>query len=147
MGTYYINRGVANGKLGKLDDAIQDFEKAKKTNPEKASVYTNIGRAYMLKNDYKKAINYLNEGIKIDNKSIPSYLNRAVAKQKSNDLEGAIEDFSKIISIDKNNATAYYSKGKLLILLKRYDEACPILKIAKELGNKNAEILLTQFCK
>ncbi len=44
---------------GDLDSAIACWEKARRLNPEWASIYFNLGLAWMEKRDFKKAIAFL----------------------------------------------------------------------------------------
>ncbi|MGQ0829274.1 MAG: tetratricopeptide repeat protein [Bacteroidota bacterium] len=45
------------------------------------------------------------------------------SKQKSNDYEGAITAYSKVLDYDKSFTTAYISRGSAYLDLKKYGEA------------------------
>jgi tetratricopeptide (TPR) repeat protein len=51
------------------------------------------------------------------------YYYSGFAKQKSKNLVGAIEDYSKAISLDKTHSTSYISRGSAYMDLKKYQEA------------------------
>ncbi len=76
---YYHNRGLAKQRQGDLKAAVIDFNNG-------SVIKLNDG-------DFKGAMAYCSEAIKLDpNYSLP-YHNRGLARQKLGDEKGAIEDF------------------------------------------------------
>lgn len=82
LAKYYGNLGSAAARLGKSDEATQDFQKAADLNPAKAGNY------------------YYNLGIVLHN-----------AEKSDEDRKAAASAFDKAIVADPTNAEAYYLKG------------------------------------
>jgi len=51
------------------------------------------------------------------------YYYNGYSKQKSKDLQGAIDNYTKVLSYDKANTTTYISRGSVYLDLKKYNEA------------------------
>lgn len=54
---------------------------------------------------------------------IKYYYYSGYSKQKSNDYEGAIAAYSKVLDYDKSYTTAYISRGSAYLDIKKYNEA------------------------
>ncbi len=80
---------------GKSETALDWFNK---------SVATNY-------NDPKKAIEYLNNAIKLKPDYTDAYYNRGVAYVSLGQHKLAIEDFSNVIKLQPNSANAYNNRG------------------------------------
>ncbi len=60
----YEKRGYVNFHLKNYEDAIYDFEKSVRFDPMNAPSHYGLGRSYMIKKDYEKAISCFEEAIK-----------------------------------------------------------------------------------
>lgn len=67
-------------------------------------------------------------------------------KEKLNDYNGAIADFTKVIQLS-NDDLAYYIRGMLKIKMKQNDVGCEDLEIAEELGCPYSKELLIRHCQ
>lgn len=63
------------------------------------------------KGDFKNALYYLNEAIKLDPKNARAYNIRGLAKYESENYEDAILDYDKAIVIDSKYVAAYNNRG------------------------------------
>ena len=50
-------------------------------------------------------------------------VNRAILRARSNDTDGAIEDYTAALAIGANDGEVYLNRAATMIALKRYDEA------------------------
>jgi tetratricopeptide (TPR) repeat protein len=73
--------------------------------------------------DSKKAIEYLNEAIKLQPDSAEAYTSRGIAYDNLGQHERAIEDFNAAIRLPSDNADAYYNRGNAYSSLKQYQRA------------------------
>ena len=91
--------------------------------------------------DYKAAIDYFSEAIKLDPSSAETYYNRGNAKANLDDkssYKSAIEDYSWAINLNDKFAAAYYNRGILNRSLGNSKEAIEDFNKAIEL-NYNLE--------
>ena len=100
MAAYYDNLGLAAGRIGKTEDAVNAYSQAATFDPANAAHY------------------YLNLGILLTNANMKS--DPAVTKQ-------AVEAFDKSIAADPKNADAYYFKGSNLIALAKMDSNSKVI--------------------
>lgn len=94
MAAYYDNLGAASARLGKLDEAANDYKQAAQLDPPGASRY------------------YFNLGAILTNSATDA-----------NGKKAAAEAFDKAIAADPSKADAYYWKGSNLIALATADSS------------------------
>jgi tetratricopeptide (TPR) repeat protein len=94
LAAYYDNLGAASARLGKVDEAMNDYKEAAQINPANAGSY------------------YFNLGAILTNTATDA-----------NGKKAAAEAFDKAIQADPTKADAYYWKGSNLIALSTTDSA------------------------
>lgn len=67
-------------------------------------------------------------------------------KGKVKDLASSIKSLDKAIALNNGLADAYYHRGECYLIQSQADRACPDLRMAKSLGNRDADRMLNQFC-
>lgn len=87
------------------------------------------------------ALLHYNKAISFD-KNPRYYNNRGCLYHKMENLESAIEDYTKAIMLCPNNGEYYYNRGGANYAVKRNKEAKRDLERASELGIKEAENML-----
>jgi len=117
----YCNRGILYFNIQKYKEAIKDFDKALKFNPDNANAL--IGRANTLSsiNSYDKALIDYNAFItlitnnptkyQIASNLVSSYHWRGVAESNLGKNDDAIRDFNKVLESDPNRYETYYWRG------------------------------------
>jgi tetratricopeptide (TPR) repeat protein len=121
----YNLRGNCRFFLGDLEGAIKDYNQAIKCNFsdfENAILYINRGNAYNDLKNYQKAIEDYNEAIKIAEQYPDVYEYRGVARYKSGDKQGGIEDIEKAATLYKQGGWVEYYQEALNII-KSFDVA------------------------
>ncbi|MGC2064298.1 MAG: tetratricopeptide repeat protein, partial [Thermodesulfovibrionales bacterium] len=91
----YNNRGLAFGKAGLFDKAIDDFTKAIEINPSYSLAYNNLGYTYYLLGQRESALDGYNKAIALDRNYARAYVNRGVLYFNTNNEELAMSDFQK----------------------------------------------------
>jgi tetratricopeptide (TPR) repeat protein len=77
-GQWYNNLGTAYFKLGKVDDAIESFEKSVSYHPTESLFWANLGGAYGSIRAYPKSADALMKGLRLDPKSVEIRRNLAI---------------------------------------------------------------------
>ena len=102
----------------KHDDAVGQFQRVIKMDPEYAKAYEGIGKAYYEKGDYQQAEKYLKNAIKIDPKLWKSHTYLATIYKKQKNYKSAISAFQVALESSPNKGMiynnigyAYYLKG------------------------------------
>lgn len=147
---YYINRGLTKAKQGDKVAAIADYRKALEVSPGNALALYNLkiiegkttshnhlisfedkfppfyikqGNENLEENKFKAAIASYDTAIILGSEDYSIFFNRAFAKEKAGDLQGAVKDYSKTISLKDNFVKAYSSRGSVFFKLKKYEKA------------------------
>ena len=151
---FYYLRGVCKKHLNKFEDAIQDFDKAIKLNPEGG--ISPIGGYFYLRgvckrqlNKFKDAFQDFDKAIKVSDEkyfvecSSPEFFNERgyyyffIQKYKE-----AIHDFDQAIKLNPKNASYFYNLGRSYYFLEQYDKAIKDFDEAIKLNPKNADYFI-----
>lgn len=112
----YVNRGVLLMRSGDYDKAEEDYVLAERLDPNESAIYVNRGAALIYQRDFQSALGQLNRAIGLAGTNLDrfppasaswleqaqsvgndhlhiAYYNRAIAKKRTNDLEGSYYDF------------------------------------------------------
>jgi len=124
----YISLSLSYFKLG-------DFERGEKYLQESNNIREKLGDEvgillnyirlfsfFISKRDFKKVIDICNEALKVEPDFVVFYT-RGYAYAELKEFERAIEDFSKAIELDPNDAEAYYNRGLAYAKLGKYEQA------------------------
>jgi tetratricopeptide (TPR) repeat protein len=124
------NRGLVLRAAGRLDEAIQDYDRAIDLKPDDASAYNNRGIAYSDKGEIERAIRDYGAAIERDPNFADAHNNRGVAFSTLQRLTRAIQDFARAIHLDPSAAAAYANRadafrqmGETTRALQDYDQA------------------------
>lgn len=95
----YNSRGGIKDKLGKFEEAIENYCRAIEINPDYASAYNNRGVAKVCLGRFKEGIDDYSRAIKINPDYVDVYHNRSFAKEILGDKDGAIRDIMMKIDL------------------------------------------------
>lgn len=130
---YIAGIGLIELRKGNYAEASFQLEKACKKDPSDRSFYGPLAEAYQAASNYQKSIDnyqiailfeeenleHARDGfasarqVEIISKSLERYLeNCAVLNNQIGNYEKAIENYNRLIALNKNNAEAYYGLGK-----------------------------------
>jgi Flp pilus assembly protein TadD len=110
-------------KKGKIEEAIEHYNKAIRLAPEYDNAYKNRGIAYTKLGRYQLAIEDYNKAIHLKPDNADVYYNRGVAYTKLGQYQMAIEDYSKAIHLKPDDAAAYNNRGAIYIKFGQYQMA------------------------
>jgi tetratricopeptide (TPR) repeat protein len=113
------DRGVANARLNRLREAIEDFNTSVKLAPEGASAYNNRGNVLLALGQTVEAEKDFNRAIVLAPGYTAAYVNRANARTLTGATDGALADFSHAIRLSPKSAAAYGGRGRLHLAANR----------------------------
>lgn len=110
--------------------SVKFWQDIVKKAPMKARGHNNLGVAMSEAGNYKEAIPYYLEAIRLDRHYSDPWSNLSVAYSFVGDIDKAITVAQKAINIFRYYAEAYNNLGTLLLKQKKYDQAEKILQVA-----------------
>jgi tetratricopeptide (TPR) repeat protein len=113
-GSIFYNRALSLSKAGRKEEAVEDYTKALRLSPEKSvRIHTNRSNLLLSMGKFAEVIEDLDFLIKNDPGNADNYYNRAVARQVTNDLKGAIDDYRKVLEINPKDEVAAWQLREL----------------------------------
>lgn len=121
----YISFVLADSlrKTNKLDDAEKEIQIAYSINPKNESYLLHYSWIKMDKEEFEKAIEFLNIAISLNPNYSEGYFFRGVCYGKLNMLTNALNDFEKSISISPESEEDYYNIGYIYHKMGDYSSA------------------------
>jgi tetratricopeptide (TPR) repeat protein len=137
------NLGNAMVQDGKLDDAIEEYQKAIAINPAYDLAHYNLGDAFVMKGSLEEAIAQYRQAIEINPTYEDAHYNLGNALAMRGDLDQAIVQYRLALKSGPNSAATHNNLGKALALkgdgagaLAEYQKAVAIQPdFAKALNN------------
>lgn len=134
----YSSRGLARALQDKYDQAMADFERAKRLEPDDAVTYNNEATAYIHQRKYEEALPLLDHSLELDRNYAQAYYNRGFAWRNLGKYEKAIEDFSQALRYNPHHQLAYLERGQAYLFLGKHREAIADFDDAIRLKRENA---------
>ena len=113
----YYNRGLAERRRGRHEEAIADYSKALRLKPDFAEAYVNRGNAKLLLGHHEAAIADFDQAICLKPDEARAYYNRGNARAALGQLEAAIADFEESVRLKPDDARPYLGRGMAKNLL------------------------------
>jgi len=133
----YTDLGICHYYLGYYEKSIEYYKMAIDISPNKAYNYYNIslsyeqmGNKYKNEKDYINALEFLNEGIRVDRNYVQAYCSIGDIYKLQGKYNEAINQFDKVIEIFPNNAYPYIHKGNFYYDKNEYYNAIDNYKTA-----------------
>jgi tetratricopeptide (TPR) repeat protein len=124
----YYSHGIEESENGNFEEAVENFQKAVKVDPEFAFAWDNLGISYRMLNKFDEAIDAYEKSLEIDPNGMMPLQNIAVAYQYKKEYKKAIKAYKKLAIIDKSNPEVFYGIGNVYTInLKDYEEGLDYL--------------------
>lgn len=91
--------GMAALQLGRYDEAIQSFSRSTKQNKKYPEAINNLGVAYYLKKDYRRAISYYRKALELRD-SAAFHTNLGAAYFDNDEISDALREYALALSLD-----------------------------------------------
>jgi tetratricopeptide (TPR) repeat protein len=103
----FINRGVLELNVAKINAAQEDFNAGIAINPDLAEGYVDRGATLIAQKRYADAIKDINKGLELGAKQPHiAYYDRAIADEGLGNLQAAYDDYRQALTIDPNFSLA-----------------------------------------
>jgi len=109
--TAYINRGNTYFFMAKVDDALDDYEKALRIYPGLPEGYSCRAGVWLMKKDYDRAISDFQRSIKLDPKLIKAHIGIGMALFEKGERDNGLAKFDATAALAPKNAEVYYRRG------------------------------------
>ena len=153
----YNKRGLAKGKLGRDQEAIQDFDRAIGLIPDFAIAYYNRGNAYYrsdianrksndtrIVQDFVRPIQDYNKVLEFNPDDAEAYANRGVVKAKRRDYVAAIQDYTDAINRNPKDVKSYSDRGDAKLEIADYAGAIQDYTEVIELNPDDADAYINR---
>lgn len=125
---YYLEEGIKKTNEGKFEEALENLEKSLELKPDHALTHFSKGIAYHNLKQLRAAYENYGHAIKIDEKMIDAYYNRAQAilafdNPSEDELKEAKADLEQATKLDDKFIDAYYYLAIVKIKLGLYESA------------------------
>ncbi len=121
--TIYCNRGLARAGLGRLTEAIQDYDMAIALKPDYDLAYNDRGLACAKMGRLADAIRDYDKAIALNPEYAQAYESRGIAYARSGRPADALRDFDQAVALNPEYAEAYYNRGNACLDANRNSEA------------------------
>lgn len=135
----YLYRGMALEKAGKLESALEDYNRAIALDPSYSEAYESRGSLYQKKGRVDKAIEDFNESILLGPSSGKAYFNLGVIYAETGLFDQAIENFNLSLTREPAFADAYANRGVAYALTGRQGLAFADFGKAIELNDRSPD--------
>lgn len=107
--------GMNLKEMNQEERAINSFQTAVENDPDLIDAWLNLGRMFAERKN-KVAEQYFDSAIRVDSTSIEALHSKAIyLANTKDDLDGALELYRKIATVDENYEEAYFNSGLLYL--------------------------------
>lgn len=138
------NLGMALSAEGKIEEAIDHYNKAIRMTPDFATVYNNRGNDYTKLSQYQLAFEDFNKAIRLKPDCADCYYNWGYAYDKLSQYQLAIKYYNQAIRVDPNYTKAYNNRGLSYAKLGQYQHAIEDFNKAISLNQDYADTYINR---
>ncbi|MFB2837111.1 tetratricopeptide repeat protein [Floridanema evergladense] len=126
----FYNRGLEKAQAGDFVEAVREFDRVLRINPQFVEAYYKRGRCRFELGDTTGALVDYNQALQLQPERTEIYLSRGLTKLALKDNAGALADAEQSLKLNHNLAAAYSLQGTALRRLGNLAEAIACFKQA-----------------
>lgn len=142
----YLNKGIEKHQQQDYKAAIKEYDKAIKADNSNRDAYFNRGSCELALKDFKSAMDDFTKTIALDPGFTKAYYSRASVFVSEQKYTEALPDLDKTIELNPQTPNALTLRGQIRAQTGNKAGACDDFHQAKQIGDKQADKYLTQFC-
>ena len=119
----FNNRGLVFKKVGYLDLALNDLNRAIAINPKYAQAYQNRGHLQKMRGDYDAALRDYSAVLLLEPGNADIYSSRGSIYKRKGEMDKAMEDYTVSIKLNPKNPEVYSLRAYLYQLKDELDKA------------------------
>jgi tetratricopeptide (TPR) repeat protein len=119
----YYSKGLGFFKNGQYNDALDNYNRAVKLDPNNTSYLYSRGYAYQMLNQFELAAADYTNAIGLKPNEPANYTGRGNCYFSTKQYDLALQDYFKAISLDPNNAMNYYNRARVYGVRNQFDDA------------------------
>ncbi|OCT68656.1 uncharacterized protein ttc6.L [Xenopus laevis] len=117
------NRGVIHQFMGKLPNAMRDYQAAITADPEYSLAYFNAANLYLHNRQFTQAKEYYSRAAALDPANESAVLNRGITNMLLQDGQAALQDFQLVLNLCPVSSAAYFNRASVYNTLQQYQQA------------------------
>jgi len=121
--TDYYNKGLDLFRKKQYNDAIDNYNRAIKLDPNNAYYLYSRGYAYYMLTQFELAAGDYTNAIGLKPNEPANYTGRGNCYFSTKQYDLALQDYFKAVSLDPNNAMNYYNRAMVYGVKNKYDDA------------------------
>ena len=127
-------------KNGQLDEALAEYKKALKLDPDTPLIYQKMGGVELKRQNFEVGVQYLEKALELDPKLIEAHLLLGTVFYTLKKTDRAISEYQIATKLDPENTSTYLTLAEMLVREKKIKEAIDIYqKVVK--ADINSSIL------
>ena len=142
----HLQNGISKHKQQDYKGAIKDYDKSIKEDKANKDAFYNRGTCELALKDFKSAMIDFSKTIELDPKFVKAYYSRASVFVSQEKYIDALPDLDKTIELDPTIPNALTLRGQIRAQTGNKKGACEDFNQAKQIGDKQADKYLSQFC-
>ena len=138
----YFDDGVFDYELEDYEDAILNFEKSLKYNPNQSEAYCYIAMSFNHLDEMDNALENIDKAIEMDSQRDKYWNERGMILTKMENYNEAEESFDKAIELNPNDPVLFSNKGFLYKENEEYEKAVNAYDKAMELDSNDITFIV-----
>ncbi|KRA79401.1 tetratricopeptide repeat protein [Altererythrobacter sp. Root672] len=136
---WFQNRGMARARLGDFKGALQDYDRSLAKGGPDASLSLSRGDVFVDQRKYRDAVEEYSEAVELAPQDAHTWNARCWARAaQGRNLDRALDDCEKSLSLDGNNPDAHDSRGLVHLKQKEWEAAVEDYETARTLDAATA---------